>query len=505
MEFRVITDAAGYERQRNEFLMQSQIEGVRLLPYLDSKGIPTTGVGYNLRDENVRRAVLEGLGFSQQSGDPTVSQIDTQFAEQIAGAVGNTYTSNADLQNALDSIMQARRQEYINNGLPVADVRSTFAFRDTTEAAAPLSVVAATYEAKIDAWLAGIPRSTERIVFFSLAYSQSDTNPLLGPGLRARVEAGDHPGAWFEIVFRSNLNRDPGVQNRRDVEGALFGLATNGAELDQALAFVRTKVPDIGNYYKEMNYNEFGSLTHFQQNVIDKAREIAGGQPSPASETTTQGIDETQRAFTRQLGITTVGGTDGRRDVRDTLGSDRPKDARLRSQPPAPEDRGVPDVPLPLHIDMTDTDAGETLSVSRRLRDEADVLIASDDYWRNPEKQARVRTIFQTITPPTAPDSDALAPTPINGFPILPNSDAEDLTMLPSMLESSPNDQDAFDSARTIETGDPAADLLAEADALIGSADYWRSRAKQARVAAIFKHLYPGTLRTAPLDFGEGA
>lgn len=65
MEFRVITDAAEYERQRNEFLMQSQIEGVRLLPYLDSKGIPTTGAGYNLRDENVRRAVLEGLGFSQ--------------------------------------------------------------------------------------------------------------------------------------------------------------------------------------------------------------------------------------------------------------------------------------------------------------------------------------------------------------------------------------------------------------------------------------------------------
>jgi len=46
-------------------------------------------------------------------------------------------------------------------------------------------------------------------------------------------------------------------------------------------------------------------------------------------------------------------------------------------------------------------------------------------------------------------------------------------------------------------------DLLAEADELMAADDYWRSRGKQARVAAIFRHLYPGTIRTAPIDFGE--
>lgn len=48
-------------------------------------------------------------------------------------------------------------------------------------------------------------------------------------------------------------------------------------------------------------------------------------------------------------------------------------------------------------------------------------------------------------------------------------------------------------------------DLLAEADRLIGSDDYWHDPHKQRRVAALFKRLYPGTLRTAPLGFGDGA
>jgi GH24 family phage-related lysozyme (muramidase) len=503
MEFRVITDAAEYERQRNEFLKQSQVEGVRLLPYLDSKGIPTTGVGYNLRVADVRDQVLRSLGFFNNETGSVARQLDDQFAAQVAAAANSTYSSVNDLRSALDSIMGQRQQAYISNGLPVTDARSTFAFQNATGAAAPLSAVAATYEAKIDAWLAGIPRSTERIVFFSLAYSQSDTNPLLGPGLQARVEAGDHPGAWYEIVFRSNLNRDQGVQNRRDIEGALFGLATDGAELDQGLAYVRTKAPDIGNYYREMNYNEFGSLTHFQKNVIDKARAVAEGLSSEAA---SQSIEETQRAFTRQLGITTMDDIEERSDARNNLGSDRLRNIRSRSHSPESKDRNASDVPLSLHINATDTDVSETLSVSRRLRNEADSLIASDDYWRSPTKQARVRTIFQPITPPTASHPDAQALMLIDGFSLLPNPDAEDPTILPSRPtpELLLDDQPAFDRESTSETGDPAAELLVEADELIGSADYWRSRAKQARVAAIFRHLYPGTIRTAPLDFGEG-
>lgn len=51
--------------------------------------------------------------------------------------------------------------------------------------------------------------------------------------------------------------------------------------------------------------------------------------------------------------------------------------------------------------------------------------------------------------------------------------------------------------------GTGADDLKAEADKLIGSSDYYANPAKQARVAAIFKKLYPGQIRTAPLNRGE--
>jgi hypothetical protein len=51
--------------------------------------------------------------------------------------------------------------------------------------------------------------------------------------------------------------------------------------------------------------------------------------------------------------------------------------------------------------------------------------------------------------------------------------------------------------------GMDADDLKAEADKLIGSSDYYSNPAKQARVAAIFKKLYPGQIRAAPLNRGE--
>ena len=47
--------------------------------------------------------------------------------------------------------------------------------------------------------------------------------------------------------------------------------------------------------------------------------------------------------------------------------------------------------------------------------------------------------------------------------------------------------------------------LLAKAEELIGSNDYWNNPHKQVRVSRIFKRLYPDTVRTAPLNFGEGA
>jgi hypothetical protein len=70
-----------------------------------------------------------------------------------------------------------------------------------------------------------------------------------------------------------------------------------------------------------------------------------------------------------------------------------------------------------------------------------------------------------------------------------------------------PDASNGEDEANEKEKGEGDAgndDLRAEARELMRADDYWRDPHKQRRVAAIFKRLYPGTLRTAPLDFGEG-
>lgn len=111
-----------------------------------------------------------------------------------------------------------------------------------------------------------------------------------------------------------------------------------------------------------------------------------------------------------------------------------------------------------------------------RLKAEADRLIASDDYYRDQDKQARVAALFTELYPPDAEPDTAAATTVENPFEVAPSAP----------------DTEAEEA------------LQAEVNALIASADYWRDPHKQRRVAAIFKRLYPGQVRTAPLDFGEG-
>ncbi len=127
-----------------------------------------------------------------------------------------------------------------------------------------------------------------------------------------------------------------------------------------------------------------------------------------------------------------------------------------------------------------DNDAAQSDARARGLQAEADRLIASDDYYANGEKQARVATIFKDLYPPAAEDEPAWN---VDAAPVDPGFTIE---------AAAPDTVEAHEA------------LQAEANALIASADYWRDPHKQRRVAAIFKRLYPGQVRTAPLDFGEG-
>lgn len=138
---------------------------------------------------------------------------------------------------------------------------------------------------------------------------------------------------------------------------------------------------------------------------------------------------------------------------------------------------------------------------------EADRLIASEDYYVNPRKQSRVAAIFKQLYPAEAslPDDYETASTwPTRNLALV----ADNSATIDPMQIIEPSSLDRIDAPMEVGTPDTLATnegLLAEARELMQADDYWRDPHKQRRVAAIFKRLYPGTLRTAPLDFGEEA
>ena len=57
-------DGVSYGLQRWKLFVGLEESGnPKSTAYIDSKGIPTIGVGFNLRDPAVRDAVLQSLGF----------------------------------------------------------------------------------------------------------------------------------------------------------------------------------------------------------------------------------------------------------------------------------------------------------------------------------------------------------------------------------------------------------------------------------------------------------
>jgi hypothetical protein len=136
------------------------------------------------------------------------------------------------------------------------------------------------------------------------------------------------------------------------------------------------------------------------------------------------------------------------------------------------------------------------------LNAEAERLIASNDYYDNERKQSRVAAIFKTLYPPVSASPSGEAFSGASKLGRAPGIDDPPMPEPVRIIEPFPFERDFASAPGTV---DSPQGLLGEADALIGADDYWRDPHKQRRVALIFRRLYPGQVRTAPLDFGEGA
>src|SRR5438445_1292136 len=123
-----ITGPMIYEQNRLDEI--SALEGVLSLPYLDTKRNPSIGIGFNLRIDNVRAAVLEAMGIdAQASGLSSAAQaVEQGYIDQIVVAVGTSFPRGGDtvLQLMLNGIMFNRSHDPALQAYGYITSRTTF-------------------------------------------------------------------------------------------------------------------------------------------------------------------------------------------------------------------------------------------------------------------------------------------------------------------------------------------------------------------------------------------
>jgi Ca2+-binding RTX toxin-like protein/GH24 family phage-related lysozyme (muramidase) len=260
-------------------------------PYLDSKGIPTVGIGFNLRSANVLDAVLSAFGFNV---DAPQGSTEYNYKEEIKAIVNASHASNSELDTQLNEVMNRR---FNDNDIPLSHrTRADFRFSGDSEIRGVFDSLIGDYEDKVDAWLSGIPATAqERLSLVSLAWNNA--GKLLGPGLSAALQTGDRAEAWYEIRYGSNGDKFDGIAKRRYYESDLFGLYDDASNVSneeakqiyQMLQRHRTQISDYEETYGAQVARanaDFGSTVKTLVDALQPARDYL-----VAEYVTKQGID----------------------------------------------------------------------------------------------------------------------------------------------------------------------------------------------------------------------
>jgi GH24 family phage-related lysozyme (muramidase) len=205
-----IDDDDAYQAARFDLL--KLLEGSTRRPYVDGVGDPTIGIGFNLvyNLEPVMRIIVGAGNWSDTLFKRVKAEIDRSYqpgdGERL---VANLDRVMAEWHNKRDS-----------------DVPAQFGFRNDAQVAKALDALAPQYDRIIESWVGDIPDSDERAALFSLAWNAPG---LLGPKLKAAIDTGDRPEAWYEIRYNSLSSSLPdglkgAIANRRYAEADTFGL-----------------------------------------------------------------------------------------------------------------------------------------------------------------------------------------------------------------------------------------------------------------------------------------
>lgn len=236
------SDSDDYNFIRYNTLVNVEEGGVpKISPYIDTKNIPTIGVGFNLR-ENF--AIIADFIMYPDGHPPSPVSGDDAYRAQLLSIVNSTWNQE-NLGDKISSLNQVMYDRSVDTGIDYINKRESFtlnddgllaALFDKTEVELIFEELAPHYEDVVDSWLSSVPESTERAVLFSLAWNQQNSSPLLGPKLKAAIEAGNRAEAWYEIRYQSNGDQLGGIAKRRYYESEKFNLYEDGV-LNEVEAF----------------------------------------------------------------------------------------------------------------------------------------------------------------------------------------------------------------------------------------------------------------------------
>jgi GH24 family phage-related lysozyme (muramidase) len=206
------------------FNLLKDVEGAKQPAYIDTAGLPSIGIGFNIRDNDVlRNMVFTLFGLDWDTTTPPRLFTDLTDAQRIAEdayitqlktLVTTQYAANPSAAtskafgDSLNAIMAERWSNLISQLSPAdqAKTRHSFSFADKTDTGEMRPIfdsIIPSFEKNVNDWLPNIPQSREKAALVSIAYG--GTRPLGGQGkLWNAINSGDRAKAWFEIRYNTN-------------------------------------------------------------------------------------------------------------------------------------------------------------------------------------------------------------------------------------------------------------------------------------------------------------
>ena len=216
---------AEFENFRWDFIKRA--EGVRTAPYLDSVGVPTIGVGFNLEDESIRNKVFAALRWDINDSrlTPADRLINNNFINNLVSAVNKNYSIGNDsgLRNAVNAVLVQRAQALSGYNFIAKDTSMVL-----QESQMPsiflLSVpeyhrrVRLAIRLTASAWP---DESREMVALTSMAYQ--GTLSRISSDVKKAIDDGNRAEVWYLIRYTAQITGN-GDYGRHFAEAQTFGL-----------------------------------------------------------------------------------------------------------------------------------------------------------------------------------------------------------------------------------------------------------------------------------------